>query len=66
MTLARAIYSSAEIVLLDDVLAALDVHTARWIVDECFQGDLVQDRTIILVVSRAFPSRLEILLLILH
>lgn len=66
MTLARAIYSSAEIVLLDDVLAALDVHTARWIVDECFQGDLVQDRTIILVVSRAFPSRLEILLLISH
>ena len=27
VTLARAVYSSAKIVLLDDVLAALDVHT---------------------------------------
>ncbi|TDL29986.1 P-loop containing nucleoside triphosphate hydrolase protein [Rickenella mellea] len=49
ITLARAIYSMAEIVLLDDVLAALDVHTSRWIVDKCFQGDLVQGRTVLLV-----------------
>ena len=27
MTLARAIYSPAKIILLDDVLVALDVHT---------------------------------------
>lgn len=27
VTLARAIYSSAAVILLDDVLAALDVHT---------------------------------------
>ncbi|KAG1908484.1 uncharacterized protein F5891DRAFT_993333 [Suillus fuscotomentosus] len=49
ITLARAIYSSANTLLLDDVLAALDVHTSKWIVDKCFAGDLVQDRTIILV-----------------
>ncbi|CCM00579.1 uncharacterized protein FIBRA_02614 [Fibroporia radiculosa] len=49
ITLARAVYSSAEIVLLDDVLAALDVHTAKWIVEKCFCGDLIRGRTIILV-----------------
>ncbi|KAJ6559886.1 P-loop containing nucleoside triphosphate hydrolase protein [Mycena capillaripes] len=48
-TLARAIYSRAEILLLDDVLAALDVHTSKWIVEKCFSGDLVQGRTVILV-----------------
>jgi ABC-type Mn2+/Zn2+ transport system ATPase subunit len=42
ITLARAIYSSAQLLLLDDVLAALDVHTAKWIVDECFKGDLIK------------------------
>lgn len=51
ITLARAIYSPAEILLLDDVLAALDVHTSQWVVTKCFKGDLVRGRTIILVVS---------------
>ncbi|EIM80365.1 uncharacterized protein STEHIDRAFT_162782 [Stereum hirsutum FP-91666 SS1] len=58
ITLARAVYSSAEIILLDDVLAALDVHTAKWIVDKCFSGDLIQGRTILLVthnVSMVVP-----------
>ncbi|KAI0066584.1 hypothetical protein BV25DRAFT_1868241 [Artomyces pyxidatus] len=49
VTLARAIYSPAETLLLDDILAALDVHTARWIVDKCFKGDLIRGRTILLV-----------------
>ncbi|KAF9261735.1 hypothetical protein L218DRAFT_1001520 [Marasmius fiardii PR-910] len=49
VTLARAIYSRAEILLLDDVLAALDVHTSKWIVEQCFNGDLVKGRTVILV-----------------
>ncbi|EMD37786.1 hypothetical protein CERSUDRAFT_65379 [Gelatoporia subvermispora B] len=49
ITLARALYSSAETLLLDDVFAALDVHTARWIAEKCFSGTLVQGRTVILV-----------------
>ncbi|KAF8816575.1 hypothetical protein BYT27DRAFT_7127650, partial [Phlegmacium glaucopus] len=49
VTLARAIYSSAEILLLDDILAALDVHTSSWIIDRCLRGDLVKGRTVLLV-----------------
>ncbi|KAI9444468.1 hypothetical protein H4582DRAFT_1805817 [Lactarius indigo] len=58
VTLARAVYSSSQILILDDVLAALDVHTARWIVDNCFKGDLIRGRTILLVthnVAMASP-----------
>ncbi|KAJ1305460.1 hypothetical protein OPQ81_000470 [Rhizoctonia solani] len=49
VSLARAVYSGAEIVILDDVLSALDVHTSRWIVDNCFRGDLVVGRTVLIV-----------------
>ena len=35
--------------LLDDVLSALDVHTARRVVDKCFAGPLLKGRTVILV-----------------
>ncbi|KAJ6489479.1 hypothetical protein C8R47DRAFT_1177182 [Mycena vitilis] len=49
VTLARAIYAETEIILLDDVLAALDVHTSKWIVDKCLRGDLIKNRTVILV-----------------
>ncbi|KAF8956542.1 P-loop containing nucleoside triphosphate hydrolase protein, partial [Flammula alnicola] len=49
VTLARAIYSQAKIILLDDILAALDVHTSTWIVNKCLRGDLVKGRTILLV-----------------
>ena len=51
VTLARAIYSRAQVLILDDILAALDVHTAKWIVQKCLQGDLVRGRTVLLVVS---------------
>jgi hypothetical protein len=33
------------------VLAALDVHTAKWIVEKCLLGDLIRGRTVLLVVS---------------
>ncbi|KZT42309.1 P-loop containing nucleoside triphosphate hydrolase protein [Sistotremastrum suecicum HHB10207 ss-3] len=49
LTLARAVYSSAQTLLLDDVLSALDVHTARWVADKCLGGDLLRGRTTILV-----------------
>lgn len=34
---------------MDDILSALDVHTAKWIVDKCFKGDLIQGRTVLLI-----------------
>ncbi|KAJ3557435.1 hypothetical protein NM688_g1474 [Phlebia brevispora] len=49
VSLARAIYSPAGILLLDDVLSALDAHTAKWIVERCLKGDLVEGRTVLLV-----------------
>ncbi|KAJ3717073.1 hypothetical protein C8R42DRAFT_724713 [Lentinula raphanica] len=49
VTLARAVYSSAQTVLLDDPLSALDVHTAKWVVEKCLNGELMRDRTVLLV-----------------
>ncbi|KAF7368865.1 ATP-binding cassette transporter [Mycena venus] len=49
VTLARAIYADTQVLLLDDILAALDVHTAKWIVEKCLTGDLIRNRTVILV-----------------
>ncbi|KAJ6468064.1 P-loop containing nucleoside triphosphate hydrolase protein [Mycena vitilis] len=57
LTLARAVYSGASILLLDDVLAALDVHTAQWIVEKCFGGDLIENRTVILVTHNVALAR---------
>ncbi|KAJ7069529.1 hypothetical protein C8F01DRAFT_1245729 [Mycena amicta] len=57
LTLARAVYSNANILLLDDVLAALDVHTAQHIVEKLFSGDLIQGRTVILVTHNIALTR---------
>ncbi|KAF8758431.1 P-loop containing nucleoside triphosphate hydrolase protein [Rhizoctonia solani] len=56
VSLARAIYSKADIIILDDVLSALDVHTSRWIVDHCFRGELVAGRTMIITHNVAMVS----------
>ncbi|KAF8682680.1 P-loop containing nucleoside triphosphate hydrolase protein [Rhizoctonia solani] len=49
VSLARAIYYKSEVIILDDVLSALDVHTSHWVVDKCFRGDIVAGRTVIIV-----------------
>ncbi|TFL03667.1 P-loop containing nucleoside triphosphate hydrolase protein [Pterulicium gracile] len=49
IALARAMYSQAECILLDDPLAAVDMHTAQHLVEHCLSGSLAQGRTIILV-----------------
>ncbi|KAM5539773.1 hypothetical protein V8D89_006586, partial [Ganoderma adspersum] len=49
VTLARAVYSRAKILLLDDILSAVDIETVHHIVKRCFQSKLLEDRTVILV-----------------
>ncbi|KDQ63255.1 hypothetical protein JAAARDRAFT_29273 [Jaapia argillacea MUCL 33604] len=49
IALARALYSEATCILLDDPLAAVDMHTAQHLVQNCFSGEFAQGRTIILV-----------------
>ncbi|OCL14508.1 hypothetical protein AOQ84DRAFT_384660 [Glonium stellatum] len=49
ISLARALYSKARHVLLDDVLSAVDSHTAKWIFDQALLGSLMYHRTCILV-----------------
>lgn len=52
VALARAVYSTAKILLLDDPLSALDQQTAEKIVQKLFAGPLLQGRTIVLVTHR--------------
>ncbi|KAI5303120.1 hypothetical protein KEM56_007887 [Ascosphaera pollenicola] len=49
ISLARAVYSHARHLLLDDCLSAVDSHTAQHIVQEAFMGPLMFDRTCVLV-----------------
>lgn len=66
ISLARALYCSARHVLLDDCLSAVDSHTARHIFENAIEGDLMQNRTCILVthnISLALPSASYVIVL---
>ncbi|KAI8055860.1 hypothetical protein BDF22DRAFT_672557 [Syncephalis plumigaleata] len=49
IAIARAVYSHAKHVIMDDCLSALDASTAKHIMDKCILGPLMRDRTCILV-----------------
>ena len=49
VTLARAVYSRAEILIMDDIFSAVDAYVGRQIFDNCIAGHLCQGRTRILV-----------------
>jgi len=58
LTLARAFYSRAGILILDDVFSALDAHVGKEIYDNALMGELSEGRTRILVthhVSLCLP-----------
>ncbi|KAK9479736.1 hypothetical protein V1514DRAFT_327274 [Lipomyces japonicus] len=49
ISLARALYSKARHVILDDCLSAVDSHTALYLYENCIAGPLMKHRTCILV-----------------
>ncbi|KAK3382405.1 P-loop containing nucleoside triphosphate hydrolase protein [Lasiosphaeria ovina] len=49
VTLARAIYSRAGVLVLDDIFSAVDAHVGRHIFEKCLNGELAEGRTRILV-----------------
>lgn len=59
INLARCIYSRAKTVYMDDILSAVDAHTAQFVYHECLQGSLLKNRTVVLVthhVSLCLPG----------
>ncbi|KAG8408938.1 hypothetical protein J3458_019946 [Metarhizium acridum] len=49
LTLARAIYSRAEILIMDDIFSAVDANVGRQIFERCISGPICKGRTRILV-----------------
>ncbi|GAA6020697.1 hypothetical protein JCM11491_000519 [Sporobolomyces phaffii] len=47
--LARAVYARSQLVLLDDVLSALDSGAVSHVVEHCLNGPLLRERTVVLV-----------------
>ncbi|ORY09507.1 hypothetical protein BCR34DRAFT_602769 [Clohesyomyces aquaticus] len=52
VALARAVYSHAKVLFLDDPLSALDHQTAEYIVHKLLAGPLLEGRTTVLVTHR--------------
>jgi len=66
ISLARALYSSARYLLLDDCLSAVDSHTAQWIHAMAINGPLVSGRTRILVthnIALCLPTAKHVVVL---
>ncbi|KAH8172831.1 ABC transporter domain-containing protein [Sarocladium implicatum] len=51
VALARALYSKAPVLLLDDIFSALDAKTAAGVWKHCFCSDLLRGRTVVLVTQ---------------
>lgn len=65
VAIARAVYSESELLILDDVLSALDSHVAAHICKYLFGGPLLKGKTVVLVThsKRALPLAHKVLAL---
>ena len=52
VALARAIYSRAKFLILDDPVSALDNQTAEYVIRNCFKGPLLAGRATVLITHR--------------
>ncbi|KUI56827.1 ATP-binding cassette transporter abc1 [Cytospora mali] len=57
VALARALYSKAPLLLLDDVFSALDTKTSASVWELCFCGDMLKGRTVVLVTQHKWISQ---------
>ncbi|WDK21525.1 ABC transporter [Colletotrichum graminicola] len=56
VALARALYSKAPLLLLDDIFSALDAKTAASLWERCFCSDLLKGRTVVLVAQQPWVA----------
>jgi ATP-binding cassette, subfamily C (CFTR/MRP), member 1 len=52
ISLARAVYSNADIYLLDDPLSAVDPHVASAIYNQCVLGAVAEGKCVVLVTHQ--------------
>ncbi|KRX07926.1 P-loop containing nucleoside triphosphate hydrolase [Pseudocohnilembus persalinus] len=53
ISLARAVYSDSDIILLDDILSAVDVHVGQKIIKDCMI-DFLKDKTRVLITHALY------------
>ncbi|KAI4331178.1 hypothetical protein MLD38_029388 [Melastoma candidum] len=53
LALARALYHVSDVLVLDDVLSAVDARVALWILDNAIRGSLIEKKTCILCTHNA-------------
>lgn len=51
ISLARTIYSDADLIILDDPLSAVDAHVGKSIMQNCIQGHLVKNKKTVVLVT---------------
>ncbi|KAK2006581.1 ABC transporter [Colletotrichum eremochloae] len=56
VALARALYSKAPLLLLDDIFSALDAKTAASLWERCFCSNLLKGRTVVLVAQQPWVA----------